>query len=532
MVKAIRPQFLTCIAALPVLASTRPMAQGDPNLDPSWEWQSEDMVALYSSTTGKEVGEHKARLPFFSSGNPLRTFKNPDFLPEDGWVLVHRDFGTAGSAPVFPYFTLYNKYRGIFRVMLFNAEQREGSYLLGELAFLDGAKFLEARAGLMTMADVRPENGVLDSYDPTFKMSAVSKMTAYQSWAVFDFPMVGFEPELGKRDPVLSFRLTSIEKKELALKTDGDIQLMQTFENGPDVQPGQSTFETMKSAASKGYATYKTVSGFIENEIQSEAAMKKHGTQDWYKAVKALSDSKVGSFIPYVAAMGSVLEFFVGGANSASAWEPLKFMGQLHLNTSGTLTSSRDLWANDFFVRPGKTQEHLAQRPLRQVPWGICNLVTLPKVDVAKVTPYVRNNWNGCDVTVILLQEPKIVVNPDCGMELVATRVAFTVEDRKNGGRQASSFMSLPDAMSKGHTFDKRTEHIEHDGLLWEFRFKVVQPTKHSDSEVVVVKKTGFVNKSEEDCKERFRLMREEACRKKGLPPGSMVYIPSPCTLM
>ena len=34
---------------------------------------------------------------------------------EHGWVLLFRDFGTDVEAPVFPYYILYNKYRGLIR---------------------------------------------------------------------------------------------------------------------------------------------------------------------------------------------------------------------------------------------------------------------------------------------------------------------------------------------------------------------------------------------------------------------------------
>ena len=211
-------------------AGNRFMDMTDPNLDRTWDWKSEREIEMYSSLDGGKPTRHMASLPFYTPGNTLNNLGSPDMFDEDGWVLVHRDIGTPASAEAFPFFTLYNKYRGIFRVMLFNAAKREGSYFLGELYLLNADQSERTRTPIMTFIDNDPMNCHMEGYNPKMVLSSMSKMTAYSSWAVFDFPLLGYDPDLRSKDPVLVLRLVAIEKQALNLKTAGDLRLYQTVE--------------------------------------------------------------------------------------------------------------------------------------------------------------------------------------------------------------------------------------------------------------------------------------------------------------
>ena len=82
------------------------MAQDDPNLDPSWSWNSKDYQLLYSSAVGESpASENSALLPFYASGNILK-IDPPDVEAQDGWQLMHRDFGIKSDGQAFPFFTL------------------------------------------------------------------------------------------------------------------------------------------------------------------------------------------------------------------------------------------------------------------------------------------------------------------------------------------------------------------------------------------------------------------------------------------
>jgi len=478
-------------------AAIRAMAKDDPNLDPAWDWRPDLPQPLYSSVNGGAVERHWARLPHHTPGSVLNGLQALDFEPEDGWVLVHRDFGTQAEAQPFPFFTLYNQYRGLFRVMLFNAAHREGSYFLGELSFLDGERYASGRAALFTFAD--PDPGLsrmyLNQYDPKLTLTAFSNMTAYGSWAVFDFPLVGFDPGLPGKDPILVFKLTSIEKQALSLKTAGDLQLFQLVEGGEARPDGASPAGRVLAAAHHGATTYKTVDAFIQNELFSEAGSTRHQREPWYRAARAIAQSALGSYLPLVGAMAGVIESFIGGATQAAEWEPLKFTGQFQFNTEGAVLTRRDLWFHNLFLNAGPAGDTRAQRPLRPVPWGIYNF---PAACSLRLTPAPGRlgGWGGGG-NARLVQPPEIQVNPGSGMDLTAIRVAFLEPGGKPGGTEggltSSGFMDLKDALDPGCQVGKGRQGERIAALLWELTFRIRNPTRHSDANIIILKRTGFI---------------------------------------
>jgi hypothetical protein len=94
---------LACLCAAQAFGGIRTMPPDDPNLDPGWDWTAPSEYVLYSSVNGGTVQRYATQLPYYLPGNTLNSFQTPDMYPEDGWELVHRDFGTPGAAPPFPY---------------------------------------------------------------------------------------------------------------------------------------------------------------------------------------------------------------------------------------------------------------------------------------------------------------------------------------------------------------------------------------------------------------------------------------------
>jgi hypothetical protein len=503
---------MVCLIGLQCAAGSRPMSADDENLQATWDWTQNAQYTLYSSDGGGSISRHASTLPYFTAGNSLLNLDKPDMHTQDGWVLVHRDFGTPSAAQPFPFFTLYNKYRGIFRVMLYNATQREGSYFLGELSLVDGTSAPLRGTALFTFADPNEFNCSLNNYNPKVTLTAMSKMTAYASWAVFDYALLGYDPSLPKNDPVIGFKLTSIEKKAINLKTAGAIQLFQTVENTGMATPcyTMSTSDVL-GIATKGYSAYKSVGLFMENEILSDAAQAKHKDKEWFKVATSLAASKVGSFIPYAAAIGSVLECFVGGANTATEWAPLNFTGQLSLDTEGAVHTKRELWNHNFYLNVGDRNDLRAQRPVQAIPWGIFNLAEMPSLE----EPVTAADT----MTIKVNKRPEIVLNPGMGMDLVSIKVAFINNNILNAEEDTSQasvtpFMTIEQAMASGFSLHRssgttttfshgaseqphsantaKTAGVFHAmGLLWELKLKTKEPTLYNDNEILIYKKTG-----------------------------------------
>ena len=495
-------------------AGTRIMAADDPNRDPKWEWFHDTKEVMYSSHDASTVTRHTSYLPYYTAGNTLSGHSVIDAFPEDGWVLVHRDFGTEKEAQPFPYFTLYNKYRGIFRVMLFNATNREGTYFIGELGFLDGEKHPEARAGLFTFADhathkMAHENTrcYLRTYNPALKLTTLSSMSVFGSWAVFDFPLLGFDPDLAKKEPILTFKLSSVQRSDISLQSEGNIKLYQVMNTGDLVHPSQlhqafAGFQAVAGAGVYAYNSYKSVDAFFDTEIRSEAGKKKNGGQSWFPAVAALATGPIGTYAPVISAMASVMSSFVGGG---SQWQPLNFEGQFNFNTEGVLQTRKELWCHNFFLKAGPDKDARAQRPIQDIAWGIFNFTKIP-ASTFKL-----------DGTVRLTEDPPLIFNPACGMTHVSTRVAF-IQSGPPGPQAkpiASKFMSIDEA-KRDYIYQRRPE-LSIKGMyidfvrsaLWELKFKTHTQTRHADNEIVIYKKTKVMSDEYRPAEEQDILLPE-----------------------
>jgi len=490
-------QFIICAQCL---AGIRVMEPDDPNRDPKWEWYHNNKVKLFSSINGSSVTKHEARLPFYTPGTILNSHSQVDAYPEDGWILVHCDFGTEKEAQPFPFFTLYNRYRGTFRVMLFNAVNREGSYFIGELGFLDGEKFPAARAGLFTFADTAADRCFLRTYNPNLKLTAISRICAFGSWAVFDFPLVGYDPSTKAKDPILVFKLSSVQRQELSLKSKGNLRLMQVMELDDQVQPSHLSNQSISGVQAilkvgiEGYNAYRSVKSFVDNEIVSKEGQGKNKDAAWFSAAAALASGGGAAYGPYLQLMGAVLNSFIGGANFASSWEPLCFAGQFSFDTEGTIETRNELWCHNLFINTGP-DDNRAQRPVQEVEWGIFNFRSVP-----------TSNWFWSS-SVNLTAPPDILINPNSGLVHTSTRVAFIQSGAPGPGENpiSTQFMTVEEAMVN-RKYKQRHLGDSARAALWELKFKTTSPTKFSDNKIIIYKKTGimatdYIQKYEETIK-------------------------------
>ena len=508
---------MLCLSALPGMASVRVMKADDPNLDPKWDWTARSQHLAYASSTGAVV-EHKVWSPYYTSGNPLMRGDQPDHHPEDGWVLVHRDFGRADSAQPFPFFSLYNRYKGTFRVMVFNAMVREEAIYLGELSFLGGGERADKASALLAFND--DHKPFLKDHDPTLKVIASSNMRAYGDWAVFDFPLVGYDPATHQGDKILTFKFSALDKSRLNVTGKGELDLRQAFDQN-EVRPGfcSNAFSVI-GAGVQALNTYDEAKSFIKNEIRSEAGIEKNKDKAWFALATQLAAGSCGTLYPYAMAIGGLLTNFIGGANSGGGAQQLRFDGQFEFRMDGAIETRRELWAHNFYLTPG-AQDELAQRPLQAIDWGIVSLEEAPyytngnhtRTGAQDPRPELwKHNQSKHRNVARLLAKPKVLVNPKCGMELVSTRVAFAFEPPQglafpghvtNLKTDTSGYLDLATACQTGfdcHYLPLWTGSLGRQpwgawtikkvsGLLFEFKFKVKEPTRFLDKEIVIIKR-------------------------------------------
>jgi hypothetical protein len=459
------------------------MEAADPNLDPRWDWRAEESFRLFLSPQGGTPTPVVAQTPFRTAWNILNRF-TADFEPEDGWMLVHKDFGTPAAGVPFPYFTLYNRYRGLFRVMLFNGANREESFYIGQLSFLEGNSRPDRTAAILTFA-ADQQDAFRSHYDRTQSLVATCQMATYGDWAVFDFPLAGFDPELEKRDPVLILTLKGIAASKLQMEGQGRLDLVE--KQVAETTPGFAfSGGDLAGAAQTGYKFFKDV----DTWFREEASNPKNKDQFWFGPVqKLLTSSRVASFVPIIASLGGFVNAFVGGANRAGPREPLAFTGQLQFGIEGGLETTRQLWATAFYLVPGP-RDGLAQRPLQKVPWGIFNIENLPLLQVKHIgDPGPEHRWMPLHVR---LARPTILLNQETGMDFLSCRISYQRNNVKQNDRdeEPMPFLNLEQAIWPGCDFGP--DHSVGNRILWEFKFRIREAVKHSDHEIVLYKSTVY----------------------------------------
>jgi hypothetical protein len=180
----------------------RVMEEGDPNLDPDFDWVEPRNLWVYAREESFAVTDGALiTLPYYDGQSILNSPSKID-KPEDGWVLMAKDFGTESSSRKgLPFFALYNTESGIMRFMFLNLFAYRMSEARVTLGYLDPEKSGRLLDGMDTRIN-RPDHV---EYDPYFEVTRNTKFDQTGGWGVVDFELQ-FDPELHK-ETILDFNI-------------------------------------------------------------------------------------------------------------------------------------------------------------------------------------------------------------------------------------------------------------------------------------------------------------------------------------
>jgi hypothetical protein len=377
--------------------------------------------------------------------------------------------------------------------MLYNAVSREDTFYLGELAFLDGGFRPENAAALFTL---QQQNRFLDLYDPAEKQVSTCVMNKFGDWAVFDYHMLGYDPLLEGRDPILQFKLYGVSKSRMTLNGKGDLELFQAFNRQEAYSSGSVAEVGAKVIFGLGnsFMHYRSVLNWVDE-------LTRQPDRKWAQGLGGgMAGKSPLNVVASLAGGFGFIDTFFGGAERATGWEPLNFTGQFTLQIEGDIEKVQPLWAYNFFLNQGEANGK-GHRPVQKISWGILNFPTFPDVQINPAPPG-SGLW--CS-SMRLRRDPGIVVNPHNGLELTSVKVAwqrptFKLPDgspitlgKLGPGlvEQASGFLTLDQAMATDIPSRTRFDFPSH--LQWEIRFRIKEATRLSDRELVLIKRTGTV---------------------------------------
>ncbi|NOS90420.1 MAG: T9SS type A sorting domain-containing protein [Cyclobacteriaceae bacterium] len=517
--------FVTSISVLLAQPNARYIPPDDPNRDPNWDWTvcCVGHTVYYQTQTGIQT-RNNVQLPFFTQGHALAdavSNDKKDMWKQDGWILAYRDFGTPTIAPPLPFFVLYNKYRGVLRVMIYNARESLSSAFLMRLSHRSSS----SKPPIFTMTNNSYRTlGATATGDPNQIESVLGKVHQLDDWFWADFVVAGYTPYL-QDDAVIHLDLSLIDESKLTLKSTKF-----TLDQILDKSSVSNSFEDLSGkvirAVDQGNRFYSTVDNV---RAKFKETSERDKGEPWLKAaLGSIANSGAASIVPHIGGLLGFVNYFIGGSQQ----QPMSFKGALEMD--GNVTITKPLISYDFALSTKIPELPEYYKPLQVITWGLVN-VTLPYSYRDLVTYYEPTyncspcydpggyvdeygnyippcqeycEWVDNSVTESVTHVIDIYVNPNSGMTLESIKYAYigTTNSFVWGpvSPNTPAIKKQPTPLVPLRTIQTTTRGEKYrlfeptvgQGLTgaWgaffalEYTFKVNSPTKNSSNTVVVYK--------------------------------------------
>lgn len=398
----------------------------DPNLDANWDWNNSALNTVkvyYTTQAGSTINEHNMLVPWKTQGNPMNQV-NPDIKTEDGWILAYKDFGTPTRGVYMPYFAVYNKYRGILRVFVMNAQSIGTSYFLGSLKFRNSA-YTNASLSFFSVANY------LDSYDKTENQEVMATANQFGSWMNFDFNLMNYDPNV-QANQILDLNIKSVLTSQIKLASTEFSAVPQYLSQiTPSYENGVGKVLADGSKIVKG--AEGLTSALLDSKNLIEKLKKSEDQKDKNFLSKALG---YGEIIPVVGKYLGIIQGFFGGGGSAPSFDPIvKIEGTLKLD--GSVVTSIPLHTISFSMKKEGSITPSYYQPVRDIKFGIFSLKTAIPV-YGTINNYTESNsgpygneqysWSSgiFNVDGNNLRINNLQINPDIGLTLRSIRIKET----------------------------------------------------------------------------------------------------------
>ncbi|MDY0083780.1 MAG: hypothetical protein RBR74_11415, partial [Ignavibacteriaceae bacterium] len=404
-----------------VLLSYSAYAQTDPNNDPNWDWRASTTFTVYPQALGYVVNTTS---PFYQGGISEAVFDNK---PEDGWVLVKRDFGMSGrNAPV-PYFALYNKYEGILRV--FPYVVMNGAYTKGFINIYWGT---DIRTAALTFLN-NTAWGVHTIDSTKNNASAAYTPVINANWAFADFPLAYEYNVSSFTNPSFHFEIWGSTISNVSLTIQGDI-LQHFGSNQAANLPNPGFFQTGGTfdlaqkhvqGTQSTWTGWKTVIDNIGKQIDSNSTSS--SLINLKNAIKSLSNSWTVSNLGAIGAAVGLLDFFITGGRLTNKEQPAPMNFKANFTATGTINTDVRVSGGITLPLPGSniTNNTTPTNLLYNDPLGILNLRETPIVEHRKYDQPVGTNITRETHSFRIKNDLIIDLNPSSDLELTDIKAAL-----------------------------------------------------------------------------------------------------------
>lgn len=347
-----------------------------------WKWYEykPEGYTIYanSSTSSNPIKTFtEVQLPFFEAKGPAAkalyrlNSNDVDMFPEDGWILLAVNFGTATNAPSLPYYLLYNKATSTLRYVFFYTFNEAYTYAIVKLEQGSGVK-----TSIFTAMD--SDNCFVEKFDKDKSLITVTDI-ALNEWCYADF-VISYDPTVATTtDQLFYFSIYGVNEGEIKLK--GELTLEEVIEKGQLHTKGIPSAGEIISAGQEAYASYQNTQEFLDFCNQDTGA--------WYSEMLGtmyaeLLGSNILSLVPVFGGIAGIISSGIfsglfGGKESTAV--PLKFAGTITLN--GTITE-KNLISTFGLNVPGTqiTNNNINAVTYDNNPLGVFSIKSKPVLDI------------------------------------------------------------------------------------------------------------------------------------------------------
>lgn len=383
--------LLILFSTLPISLNAQPggllqriLPSGDRNADPNWDWTIDEAYPLYWRTNNF----YTARLPYFDNMCPLysrlRVNNIPDMQKSDGWVLLTRDFGTSGTDnPTYPYFALYNKYRGTIRLFIFIGSNTGNTELYAKMYFPDNYSQNQV-TGIFTFSDEK--NPYLNDIDKSFTEIFASKNPTFaNTWVYADFNAVGYDPNTtstSKTDVTWAYELYLGNQSFVTLNGSGTVSGMLTefdlwSSEKKNQQTGQKEVEKTSGNFLLASQNYIGKANDVVNKLRTTA---QHNQNTWWAPAILSATTGLSKFLPGAKeALGFITQLF--GISSNGVTQPTiplkwKLDQTLEFQITGQITTNQPILYLEHTIpgAPFTKNSNSTDVPLYRKPLGVFSI--------------------------------------------------------------------------------------------------------------------------------------------------------------
>ena len=416
-----------------ICAGTVPPSGPPAAYTPNWNWLDATPINWYGNIS---TGTLSMGSPFINGTNTddmVNITDGLDYKPEQGWVLLAKDFGVISGSNAnnaTPYFMLYNKYRSIVRVFMYYGNSsinvNKASVILkwgnastnynSLLTFANNYALANENYSITTTAEKH--------------INYLNQVSYSGAWGVTEF-LVNFDPNTVKsvgnfQNINFDFKLSSAASVSLT----GDFSFSTesaTTKNPPAATVNGSNSSLLdyvvsgKKALAKAPKKSELVDGFntIASKVNDiDEKFCNDFTRDLGNLNNSLQTGKLKEYLLGAAQLGEdiggvlgvagkVLELFVSKSNTATASsaeayvQPTISKGTMNLN--GTIiTESNPLSIT--LQLPGTSHKYAdgtincPNLPIYDCPMGVISMQEAPTLSVRTWTETERSGYFDCSI--------------------------------------------------------------------------------------------------------------------------------------